>query len=60
MNFFKFYNLGIFRLRNFEIWVLFRWCSEREFQRGDEIAWYPDGDKIVRNEPNPALAYAFG
>jgi hypothetical protein len=35
-------------------------CSEREYQRGDEIAWYADGDKIVRNEFNPATAYAFG
>lgn len=35
-------------------------CSEREFQRGDEIAWFADGDKIVRNEYNPATAYAFG
>ena len=35
-------------------------CSEREFHRGDEIAWYADGDKIVRNEYNPATAYAFG
>lgn len=35
-------------------------CSEREYQRGDEIAWYADGDKIVRNEYNPASAYAFG
>ena len=34
--------------------------SDREFQRGDEIAWYADGDKIVRNEYNPATAYAFG
>lgn len=34
--------------------------SEREFQRGDEIAWYADGDKIVRNEYNPVTAYAFG
>ncbi|KAF8410516.1 hypothetical protein HHK36_003047 [Tetracentron sinense] len=34
-------------------------CSEREFHRGDEIAWYADGDKIVRNEYNPATAYAF-
>ncbi|OVA06172.1 Kinesin [Macleaya cordata] len=39
--------------------VRFRPLSEREFQRGDEIAWYPDGDKIVRNEYNPAMAYAF-
>ncbi|XP_028220874.1 kinesin-like protein KIN-7M, chloroplastic isoform X3 [Glycine soja] len=33
--------------------------SERECHRGDEIAWYADGDKIVRNEYNPATAYAF-
>lgn len=35
-------------------------ASEREYQRGDEIAWYADGDKIVRNEYNLASAYAFG
>lgn len=35
-------------------------CSEREYQRGDEISWYADGDKIVRNQYNPATAYAFG
>lgn len=34
--------------------------SEREYQKGDESAWYADGDKIVRNEYNPATAYAFG
>ncbi|XP_042501458.1 kinesin-like protein KIN-7D, mitochondrial isoform X1 [Macadamia integrifolia] len=39
--------------------VRFRPMSEREFQRGDEIAWYADGDKIVRSEYNPASAYAF-
>lgn len=39
--------------------IRFRPLSEREFQRGDEIAWYADGDKIVRNEYNPATAYAF-
>ncbi|KAG8643964.1 kinesin-like protein KIN-7D, mitochondrial isoform X2 [Manihot esculenta] len=39
--------------------IRFRPLSEREFQRGDEIAWYPDGDKIVRNVYNPATAYAF-
>ncbi|KAF3796700.1 Kinesin-related protein 11 [Nymphaea thermarum] len=39
--------------------VRFRPLSEREFQRGDEVAWYADGDKIVRNEYNPATAYAF-
>ncbi|KAL0384042.1 UNVERIFIED_CONTAM: Kinesin-like protein KIN-7D, mitochondrial [Sesamum radiatum] len=39
--------------------IRFRPLSEREYQRGDEIAWYPDGDKIVRNEYNPMTAYAF-
>ncbi|KAK2381706.1 kinesin protein KIN-7D, mitochondrial [Trifolium repens] len=39
--------------------IRFRPLSEREYQRGDEIAWYADGDKIVRNEFNPATAYAF-
>lgn len=34
--------------------------SEREFQRGDEIAWYADGDKLVRNEYSPMTAYAYG
>uniref|UniRef100_A0A5B7A9E3 Putative kinesin-related protein 11 isoform X1 n=1 Tax=Davidia involucrata TaxID=16924 RepID=A0A5B7A9E3_DAVIN len=39
--------------------IRFRPLSEREYQRGDEITWYADGDKIVRNEYNPASAYAF-
>ncbi|KAF5954763.1 hypothetical protein HYC85_007619 [Camellia sinensis] len=39
--------------------IRFRPLSEREYERGDEIAWYADGDKIVRNEYNPATAYAF-
>ncbi|KAK3412575.1 kinesin-like protein KIN-7D, mitochondrial [Eucalyptus grandis] len=39
--------------------IRFRPLSEREYQRGDEIAWYADGDKIVRNEYNPATFYAF-
>lgn len=42
------------------IFYFFKKSSEREFQRGDEIAWYADGDKIVRNEYNPMTAYAFG
>ncbi|PIA57112.1 hypothetical protein AQUCO_00600086v1 [Aquilegia coerulea] len=39
--------------------IRFRPLSEREFQKGDEVSWYADGDKIVRNEYNPATAYAF-
>ncbi|KAL2490668.1 Kinesin motor family protein [Abeliophyllum distichum] len=39
--------------------IRFRPMSEREYQRGDEIAWHADGDKIVRNDYNPMAAYAF-
>ncbi|WOL10565.1 kinesin-like protein KIN-7K, chloroplastic [Canna indica] len=39
--------------------IRFRPMSDREFQRGDEIAWYADGDKMVRSEYNPATFYAF-
>ncbi|KAG8364366.1 hypothetical protein BUALT_Bualt19G0121300 [Buddleja alternifolia] len=39
--------------------IRFRPLSDREYQRGDEIAWYPDGDKMVRNEYNPMAAYGF-
>ncbi|KAK9001506.1 hypothetical protein V6N11_083288 [Hibiscus sabdariffa] len=39
--------------------IRFRPLNEREFQKGDEIAWYADGDRIVRNEYNPTTAYAF-
>ncbi|KAK8490281.1 hypothetical protein V6N13_080651 [Hibiscus sabdariffa] len=39
--------------------IRFRPLNEREFQKGDEIAWYADGDRMVRNEYNPATAYAF-
>ncbi|KAJ3682165.1 hypothetical protein LUZ60_014738 [Juncus effusus] len=39
--------------------IRFRPLSEREMQRGDEIAWYADGDKLVRCEYNPATAYGY-
>ncbi|KAE9616488.1 putative plus-end-directed kinesin ATPase transcription factor C2H2 family [Lupinus albus] len=39
--------------------IRFRPLSDREYQRGDEIAWYADDDKIVRNEYNPSTAYAY-
>ncbi|XP_076894622.1 kinesin-like protein KIN-7D, mitochondrial [Bidens hawaiensis] len=39
--------------------IRFRPMNEREYQRGDEVAWYADGDKLVRNEYNPATSYAF-
>lgn len=34
--------------------------SPREINKGDEIAWYADGDYTVRNEYNSAIAYGFG
>ncbi|KMT00370.1 hypothetical protein BVRB_9g216780 isoform A [Beta vulgaris subsp. vulgaris] len=39
--------------------VRFRPMSEREYNRGDDVSWYPDGDKTVRSEFTPAAAYAF-
>ncbi len=38
-------------------WLL---SSVREINKGDEIAWYADGDNTVRNEYNPSIAYGFG
>lgn len=35
-------------------------CSPREIRQGEEIAWYADGETIVRNEHNPSIAYAYG
>uniref|UniRef100_A0A0D9W547 Kinesin motor domain-containing protein n=1 Tax=Leersia perrieri TaxID=77586 RepID=A0A0D9W547_9ORYZ len=39
--------------------VRFRPLSPREINKGDEVAWYADGDNMVRNEYNPSIAYAF-
>lgn len=39
--------------------VRFRPLSPREVNKGDEIAWYADGDYTVRNEYNPSIAYGF-
>lgn len=36
------------------------WRSAREIKKGDEIAWYADGDYTVRNEYNASTAYGFG
>lgn len=44
---------------NVLVTVRFRPLSMREIQRGDEVAWYADGDTTVRSEYNPATAYAF-
>ncbi|KAL6885877.1 hypothetical protein ACP4OV_010138 [Aristida adscensionis] len=44
---------------NVMVTVRFRPLSPREINKGDEVAWYADGDNMVRNEYNPGIAYAF-
>ncbi|XP_020676516.1 kinesin-like protein KIN-7E, chloroplastic [Dendrobium catenatum] len=44
---------------NVTVTVRFRPLSPREISKGDEIAWYADGDSNVRNEYNPSIAYGF-
>ncbi|KAG8371825.1 hypothetical protein BUALT_Bualt12G0003400 [Buddleja alternifolia] len=44
---------------NVTVTVRFRPLSPREIRQGEEIAWYADGDTIVRNEHNQSIAYAY-
>lgn len=44
---------------NVTVTVRFRPLSQREIRQGEEIAWYADGETIVRNEHNPSIAYAY-
>ncbi|CAN6440063.1 unnamed protein product [Victoria cruziana] len=44
---------------NVTVTVRFRPLSSREINKGDEIAWYADGDYTVRNESNASTAYSF-
>ncbi|KAF5749041.1 hypothetical protein HS088_TW04G01002 [Tripterygium wilfordii] len=44
---------------NVTVTVRFRPLSAREINKGDEIAWYADGDYSVRNEYHPSIAYGF-
>ncbi|KDP34477.1 hypothetical protein JCGZ_12760 [Jatropha curcas] len=44
---------------NVTVTVRFRPLSPREIRQGEEIAWYADGETIVRNEHNPTIAYAY-
>ncbi|KAK7301407.1 hypothetical protein RJT34_12271 [Clitoria ternatea] len=44
---------------NVTVTVRFRPLSGREVNKGDEVAWYADGDQVVRNEFNPSIAYGF-
>lgn len=49
---------------NFVVYLLtclfLEFFSAREISKGDEVAWYADGDHTVRNEYNPDIAYSFG
>lgn len=40
--------------------LCFPFCSAREISKGDEVAWYADGDYTVRNEFNSDIGYGFG
>ena len=40
--------------------MFYAFDSPREIRHGEEIAWYADGDTVVRNEYNPSIAYAYG
>nr|XP_016461683.1 PREDICTED: kinesin-like protein NACK1 [Nicotiana tabacum] len=44
---------------NVTVTVRFRPLNAREIGKGDELAWYADGDYTVRNENNPKIAYSF-
>ncbi|CAN8298455.1 unnamed protein product [Cochlearia groenlandica] len=44
---------------NVTVTVRFRPLSPREIRRGEEIAWYADGETIVRSEHNQLIAYAY-
>jgi len=42
------------------IYILILNYCPREIRQGEEIAWYADGETIVRNEHYPSIAYAYG
>ncbi|XP_010243397.1 PREDICTED: kinesin-like protein KIN-7K, chloroplastic isoform X2 [Nelumbo nucifera] len=44
---------------NVTVTVRFRPLNPREIRQGEEVAWYADGETIVRNEHNPSIAYAY-
>lgn len=44
---------------NVTVTVRFRPLSPKEIRQGEEIAWYADGETIVRSEHNPSIAYAY-
>ncbi|KAL8543737.1 hypothetical protein ACS0TY_004342 [Phlomoides rotata] len=44
---------------NVTVTVRFRPLSAREISKGDEVAWYADGDYTLRNEFNSEISYGF-
>ncbi|KAL9237783.1 hypothetical protein vseg_012290 [Gypsophila vaccaria] len=44
---------------NVTVTVRFRPLSPKEIRQGEEIAWYADGENIVRSEHNSTIAYAY-
>ncbi|CAD6249303.1 unnamed protein product [Miscanthus lutarioriparius] len=44
---------------NVTVTVRFRPLSPREIRQGEEVAWYADGDTVLRSEQNPSVAYAY-
>ncbi|GAV63985.1 Kinesin domain-containing protein [Cephalotus follicularis] len=46
-------------IENVTVTVRFRPLSPREIRQGEEIAWYADGETIVRNEHDSTIAYAY-
>ncbi|MFS7908189.1 putative plus-end-directed kinesin ATPase [Helianthus anomalus] len=44
---------------NVTVTVRFRPLSPREIRRGEEIAWYADGETILRSDETPSIAYAY-
>lgn len=44
---------------NVTVTVRFRPLSPKEIRQGEEVAWYADGETVVRSEHNPTIAYAY-
>ncbi|CAI9271666.1 unnamed protein product [Lactuca saligna] len=44
---------------NVSVTIRFRPLSPREIRQGEEIAWYANGETIVRNENTPSIAFAY-
>ncbi|XP_071731361.1 kinesin-like protein KIN-7E, chloroplastic [Rutidosis leptorrhynchoides] len=44
---------------NVTVTVRLRPLNSREISKGDEIAWFGDGDYSIQNEFNPSISYGF-